>query len=152
MDTSEWVTSSIALAALLLSAATAYATWRWRVVDRRAAALTAYFHRNSEMAQVYVGGETLAVGYNLVVWNQGPGRAANVSFGAVNVNGDELRLLELQDGELPLSVLDPGARYPIPWLVEPRERGRHFRCRIDWTDGNGSHTVVVPLRRGETRL
>jgi hypothetical protein len=152
VTTSDWVTSAIALAAFAVSALTAYATWRWRVIDRRGAGMTVYFHRNSEMAKVHVGEETIPVGYNLVLWNRGPGVAREISAAAYNAEGVLLQLVDVEDHEFPLSVLEAGARYPIPWLLERKEQGRHFRCTVAWTDGNGRHEATLPLRRGETRL
>lgn len=147
---SDWVASSIALGALLVSALTAYLTWRWRVRDRRGADMTAYFHRNNEMAKVYIDEERLLVGYNLVLWNRGPGKASDVAFVAYNAAGTALQLRDVEPDEFPLSVLEAGARYPIPWALQNKEHGRHFRCDLEWRDGNGMQSVTLPLRRGET--
>jgi hypothetical protein len=152
VTTADWVSSGIALAAFATSALVAYFTWRWRIIDRRGADMTVYFHRNSEMAKVHVpSGEIQLVGYNLVLWNRGPSTATAVGFRVYNRDGQELSLVDLDDDEVPLSLLEAGARYPIPWLLPSKQTGRHFRCDLSWHDGNGDHALTIPLRRGETR-
>jgi len=150
MSVSDLMSNGIALAALGISGATAGLTWRWRIADRGGADMTVYFHRNSEMAKVRIGDEVRLVGYNVVLWNQGPAAATAVAFKAFNDRGDPLCLVDLDEEELPLSRLEAGARYPVPWLLATEEHGRHFRCSLAWEDHNGRHSIVLPLRRGET--
>jgi hypothetical protein len=150
MNISDWMSDGIAVAALGISGVTAALTWRWRVRDRGCADMTAYFHRNSEMAKVVVGDKVHLVGYNVVLWNRGPAAAAEVSFRAFDGCGNPLHLVDLDENELPLSRLEAGARYPVPWLLATENPGRHFQCSLSWGDPNGRHSIMLPLRRGET--
>jgi hypothetical protein len=150
MSVTDWISNAIALAALAASGVTAVLTWRWRISDRGSAEMTVYFHRNSEMAKVHTEGQVRLVGYNLVLWNRGPCAATKISFEVFNGTGAQMSLVDLDAHELPLSRLESGARYPVPWLLGSEEHGRHFRCSLYWEDGNGSHSITLPLRRGET--
>jgi len=150
---SEWLASTISMAALGVSSLTAYRSWRWRIKDRRSASLTAYFHRNGAMAQVRLpDGRDVEAGYNIVLWNRGPGAATNVTLTAFDANGTVLVLATVDPAEFPLSHLDADARYPVPWVLEPHRRERHFVCGLSWTDPNGTHERRLPVRRGETSL
>jgi hypothetical protein len=66
--------------------------------------------------------------------------------------------LSIEDGELPFARIDSGGKYPVqfaPDLKEFLESDNHrmvrrFDVLLRWTDGNGRHEKVVPLRRGQT--
>jgi hypothetical protein len=152
VDASAIVSSVIALVALLVSGVTAYRTWRWRVIDRRAAGMTLYFHRNTVPAKALIdNGEMRLAGYHLVLWNRGPGAASDVMLEALHADGSRIQLLSTAPDEFPLARLDADARYPIPWILQDvsRQNERRFRCELSWNDGNGAHHVALPLRRGE---
>jgi hypothetical protein len=150
MKSSDW----IALAALVVSLATASLTWWERWASRRRADVTAFLHWLPAKAAVAVGGSTVSVGYHLVLWNRGPARAADVSveiqqFGSGT--GQAVELTDAQEGELPLSGLEPGARYPIPWALGRDglqfAHERRFEAVLTWSDSR-RRTLHIPLRRG----
>lgn len=148
---SDWVGIIIAGLALGLSIFT------WAAQNRRLAALerradvSVYFHWLSSRARVAIPGrEDILVGYHLVVVNRGPAAAELVSLTIKDAEGRSLKLLGLDPNELPLSVLDVNGRYPIPFAYEPfTPAARRFEVSLTWSDGDGPHTRVVPLRRGQ---
>lgn len=152
MTPNEIIAAGISGAALIISAITAFLTWRWRITDRRRADVTVYFQRNDVPAKVLLpSGEMRAAGYHLVLWNRGPAIANKINFRAFDTKGCELTLLDVSEEELPLERLDSSVRYPIPWALEDikKQNERRFKCELSWRDRVGSHIVVVPLRRGQ---
>jgi hypothetical protein len=152
MDTSD----RIALVALLVSIATAgIAGWRSWSNERRAD-VSAYFRWLESRAEVVLpSGKKVTVGYHLILANRGPRRAEQVHVEVYRRRGSERQraeLTDLQPGELPLDVLDPGGRYPIPWaLGEDGLRfadDRRFEVEVTWRDGAGKESRCIPLRRG----
>lgn len=148
---SDWIGIIIAGLALGLSIFT------WTVQHRRQAALerradvSVYFHWLSSRARVAIPGrEDVLAGYHLVLVNRGPAAAEQVSLTIEDTDGRPLKLLDLYPNELPLTVLDVNGRYPIPFVYEPFTPGaRRFQVALTWSDGDGPHTRIVPLRRGE---
>lgn len=147
---SDWASVVIAGLALLLSvvslAIQGYRQW----IRGRRADVVVYFHWLPARAKVQVPGvgEVLA-GYHLVLENRGPATARAVGVELRDGAGQVLSLVDLEQDELPLSLLDSGARYPIPFTYQPfTPQSRRFEATISWTDGRGSHDRVVPLRRG----
>jgi hypothetical protein len=75
-------------------------------------------------------------------------------------SGDTVELAAVEDDEFPLRRLDAGGRYPIQFApVSPDFRSgderrvvRRFDLQLGWTDGNGKHEHIVPLRRGQARI
>ncbi|MGW4803515.1 hypothetical protein [Kitasatospora sp. NPDC004272] len=150
-----WLGTVIALAALLLSAVTAYRQHRLRGRQERAAEVTAYFHRTAEFAKVKLPDETVReAGYHLVVWNRGPAPATAVRVELAAADGDPVQLADLAPDEFPLARIDRDGRYPLPWLpVGTVHRGeRRFTVRLRWEDGNGPQERLLPLRKGQTSL
>ena len=148
---SEWIGVFIASLALALSAGTWFAQYRRQAMAERRADVTVFFHWLTEHAKVDLQrGEQLAAGYHLVLVNRGPATARSVSVSLTDAQDQALTLLDVGQDELPLPVLDPGVRYPIPWLYEPFQRhARRFEATLRWTDGDGEHERTVPLRRGQ---
>jgi hypothetical protein len=152
MDTGD----SIALAALVVSVATAgVAGWRSWSSGRRAE-VGAYFRWLESRAWVRLpSGEVITVGYHLVLVNRGPRRAEQVDVEVYRRRGSErqqTKLTDLQPGELPLDVLDPGGRYPIPWALGQDglefADDRRFEVEVTWRDRAGKQSRCIPLRRG----
>jgi hypothetical protein len=119
--------------------------------------VTAYFQWLLSKASVLLrSGDTISVGYHLVLANRGPHRAEKVNvkvyLSGQPVNRQEVVLADVVPGELPLEVLDSAGRYPIPWALG--ESGlefvdeRRFDVELKWVDANGSQARRVPLRRG----
>lgn len=153
MVTGESIALGTSVIAVLISLAAAYLSWRWRVEDTRGAEVTIYFHRNTEKAQVVTpSGKTRLVGYNLVIWNRGPSVAKDIELSVFDESGNEIHLLDVADDEFPLDCLDPGTRYPIPWIISHAGTRRRFRCSVTWWDDKGNHIRSLPLRRGQTSL
>jgi hypothetical protein len=151
--TGEGIALAAAVLAVLVSVTTAYLSWRWRMEDTRKAELTLYFHRNSEKAQVVTtSGKVRQVGYNLVIWNRGPSVAKDIELSVFDEDGSQLQLLDVAPDEFPLDCLDPGTRYPIPWVISHAAHRRRFRCSVTWWDNRGQHHRSLPLRRGQTSL
>lgn len=130
---------------------TAALTWQWRVRDIGRAEMTVYFHRNSEMAKVVVGGEVRLAGYNVVLWNQGPAAAAEVSFRAF------LTVAAIRCTWWTLTKMSYRSRgwrlelaIPSPGCWRPRSLDAIFNARCPGADRNGRHSIMLPLRRGET--
>jgi hypothetical protein len=100
------------------------------------------------------------VGYNLVIWNQGPAPARDVHVEVRLARGEAVRLASLEEDELPLARIDSAGKYPVqfaPDLDEFFEADNHpivrrFDILLRWTDGNGRHEKLVPLRRGQVDL
>jgi len=115
----------IALLALLVSVATA-ALQAWAtVVERRRADVTVRVERSPRAAPR----DNVAV--DLVIENRGPAGARDVRLAVRNADGTENADLE-DDGRLPLSLLDAGARYALPF----RYAGTwHGVARLTWRDG-----------------
>lgn len=149
MDASDW----IALAALTVSVTTAVYAWRRGLAAARRADVTAFLNWLPARAYLKVGESDITVGYHLVLWNRGPARATNVS---VSVHTAEhphkhVRLTDVRADEFPLSSLDPGARYPIPWALgedglESKDE-RRFLLKLTWSDST-DHAIEIPIRRG----
>jgi hypothetical protein len=147
--------------ALVVSIATAASAYLHRRRESRAANLTAYFHWNRELSRVDLpDGQSIGVGYNLVVWNQGPATAQDVRVEVLAPSGDAVELATVETGEFPLRRIDATGRYPIQFTpVSAQFRSgdklqvvRRFDVRLTWVDGNGRHQHVVPLRRGQTSM
>ncbi|MBE1551855.1 hypothetical protein GGC64_005942 [Mycobacterium sp. OAS707] len=147
----------IAFAALLVSLVTAAATWWMSRVKAKRAHVSAEFHWLREYAYITLpSGEESRVGYHLVLTNDGPHCATNVNVkvypGGRASDWKELVLTDVTPDELPLSVLDSGGRYPIPWALgkdgmECRNM-RRFEIELEWYDGHGKQTRRIPLRKG----
>jgi hypothetical protein len=123
--------------------------WWHRVRRERAADVTVYFHWLVAYSKVRLeNGEDREAGYNLVVWNQGPSAARNVAITIYDPAGNKRTWLI---AEFPLERLDPGARYPIPWVLDDDSQGKYRRFKVDiiWRDGNGARKETLPLRRGQ---
>jgi hypothetical protein len=127
----------------------------------RTANVTAYFHWNRELSRVDLdGGETVRVGYNLVIWNQGPATAHEVTATVRAPNGDDVDLSTVEENEFPLPRLDATGRYPIQFAPalsqfrsgDQRRVVRRFNVHLSWRDGNGHHQHLIPLRRGQTSM
>ena len=148
---SDWLGVFIAGLAFALSGATWFMQYRRQVQTELRADVTVSFHWLTNMAQVELPGrEPLSAGYHLVLANRGPAAAHSLSVELKDSRGRELTLLDVEPSELPLRVLDANGRYPIPFLYEPFTRhARRFEAKLNWTDGNGDHESVVPLRRGQ---
>ncbi|BDZ57656.1 hypothetical protein [Barrientosiimonas endolithica] len=148
---SQWLGIVIAAAALALSLYTLVTQeLRGRRAERRAD-MTVSFHWLTSRAYVELEGrEPVMAGYHLVLSNRGPAAATDVDVTLRDESGRQLRLLDVERGELPLAEMAAGARYPIPWAYEPfRQHSRRFEATLTWADGNGNQQRVVPLRRGQ---
>ncbi|MFJ3924419.1 hypothetical protein [Streptomyces sp. NPDC090022] len=151
-----WIGTVIALAALVLSAITAYVQHRNRKREVLEAQVTAYFHRTSDFAKIKLpDGSIRQAGYHLVIWNHGPAPAERVGIVVKDTEGGGV--VELADSppeEFPIARLDKDGRYPVPWLpVASAHRGaRRFTVHLSWHDGNGEQERLLPLRRGQTNL
>jgi hypothetical protein len=131
----------IALIALVVSIATAiYASW-WK---ERAANVGADFYWLPHLAEILLpSGETVEVGYHLVLHNRGPHRASNVNvkfYRFDKASGrTEVVLAAIEPAELPLEVLDIGVKYPIPWALGETgtdfRKERRFDVEMEWSDG-----------------
>jgi hypothetical protein len=150
MVTSDW----IALAALLVSVATAVLTVSWRLISLRRADVTAFLHWLPARTYIQTDSGEVSVGYHLILWNRGPARARKVSVRVAFMDGarpEALRLTDVREGELPLPQLDAGARYPIPWALGSdglaRADERRFILTLSWTDSR-PRTLSLPIRRG----
>jgi hypothetical protein len=148
---SDWIGVVIGGLALLLSGYTWVAQRRKQLLADRRADLTVSLHWLSVRAKVVVAGKgTYEAGYHAVLRNRGPASARDVDVKFADSAGRSLTLLDLAPGELPLSVLDVGGRYPIPWIYEPFTRHqRRFEAVLSWTDDGGRHERTIPLRRGQ---
>lgn len=146
----------IALAALVVSVVTAGVAWRNSRATERMADVSGYFHWLPSKASVLLpSGDTIYVGYHLVLANRGPHRAEQVDLKVYlrrrGSDRQEVVLADLESNELPLEVLDRGGRYPIPWALGNGLEfldERRFEVELTWMDGNGSHKRRIPLRRG----
>jgi hypothetical protein len=152
MDLSNW----IALGALVVSAATAGYAWHQGRTAARRADVTAFLNWLPARAYINVGGSEVSVGYHLVLWNRGPARARDVDVvvrSPGTAAGADLRLTDIRPDELPLSHLDAGARYPIPWALGAdglaMKDERRFVIHLSWTDSR-RQVVEIPVRRGNT--
>lgn len=148
-----WLGTVIALAALALSATTAYQQYRSRRRENRAAEVTAYFHRTERFARVKLpDGTVREAGYHLVLWNRGPAPATAVRVELAAADGSPVELADLGADEFPLARIDRDGRYPLPWLpVGDEHRGaRRFAVRLRWQDDNGPQERLLPLRKGQT--
>jgi hypothetical protein len=140
--------------AVLISLGTWLQQHLYRKAAEKRANVTVRFHWLTVQATVTPPGrEPLRAGYHLVLTNRGPATAREVDLEVKDAAGNTLTLLDLQDGELPLPVLDAGAEYPIPWLYEPFTRHqRRFSATVRWTDDAEGGSRYVPLRRGQTNV
>lgn len=155
----DWVNTIIAGAALAVSVVTAGISFLRNRRHSRTANVTAYFHWNQEKSRVDLPDRTIKVGYNLVIWNQGPATARDLDIEVRRPNGGApVRLASVEEGEFPLSRLDSGVRYPLQFAPDMPEfyeyskypTPRRFDLIIRWTDDNGRHERLIPLRRGKT--
>lgn len=148
---SNWLSTIFAGLAVLVSAGTWFAQRRHQSAAARRADVSVSFHWLTSRAKVVVPGrEPFLAGYHLVLENRGPASATNVNLVARSAEGAELELLDVGQGEFPLSRLDAGVRYPIPWIYEPFTRhARRFLVTVSWTDHEGAHEREFPLRRGQ---
>ena len=119
--------------------------------ESRAANLTAYFYWNRELSRVDLpDGQSIGVGYNLVVWNQGPATAQDVRVEVLAPSGDAVELATVETGEFPLRRIDATGRYPIQFApVSAQLRSgdklpviRRFDVRLTWVDGK----LTAPAR------
>jgi hypothetical protein len=155
---SDWLSTGIAGIALLISALTAISAWLRIRRESRGANVTAYFHWNREKSRVDLPDRKIHVGYNLVIWNQGPATALDVDLEVRRPSGEAVRLASLEEDELPLARIDRDGKYPVQFapdlqeFLQSHERPivRRFDILLRWTDGNGRHQKLVPLRRGQT--
>ena len=93
--------------ALVVSIATAASAYFHPRRESRAANLTAYFYWNRELSRVDLpDGQSIGVGYNLVVWNQGPATAQDVRVEVLAPSGDAVELATVETGEFPLRRID----------------------------------------------
>ena len=148
---SDWLGVLIAGLAFALSGTTWFTQHRRQVLAERRADVTVSFHWLTSKAQVTLPGrDPLTAGYHLVLANRGPAAARSLSLELRDSTSHELTLLDLEPDELPLRVLDANSQYPIPFLYEPFTRhARRFEATLTWTDGQGGHERVIPLRRGQ---
>src|SRR5690242_2115228 len=152
MGTSDW----IALAALVVSVGTAAATLWQRHRAQRRADVTAFLHWLPARAPIRIGDGSVSVGYHLVLWNRGPARARDVDVSVLFVADGSEEVLPLTDttpDEFPLTLLESGARYPVPWALGQdglaRADERRFVLLLSWRDSR-SRTLRIPIRRGNT--
>jgi hypothetical protein len=157
---SDWITTTLAGIALVVSIWTAVVAHLRHRRESRTASLTAYFHWNREKSRVDLPDHRIHVGYNLIVWNQGPATACNVQLEVGLPGAGPERLIGVDHDEFPLARIDRGGKYPVqfaPDLPEFLDAERHpmvrrFDVLLRWTDGNGQQEKVVPLRRGQSDL
>jgi hypothetical protein len=152
MAASDWANVSVASAAFVISAATAWTSYRHRQEDVRRADVTVYFHWLTEFAEIKLAdGTELPAGYHVVIWNRGPASAEDVGLIVRDDVGHELTFLDVASGEFPLKRMDSGGKYPIPWLLSDKaaQDRRRFNAELTWKDGNGPQHHSVPLRRGQ---
>jgi hypothetical protein len=157
----DWIAIIIAGIALLVSVMTAADAYLHRRRESRSANLTAYFHWNRELSRVdLANGHTFGVGYNLVIWNQGPATAHEISAIIHTPDGEVVELATMETGEFPLRRIDATGRYPIQFAPtsqrfrsgDDRPVVRRFTVKLSWRDGNGHHEHLIPLRRGQTSM
>lgn len=151
------VATGIALISLLVSVATVADGYLRRQREEKSADVGARFVWLRTYTKVKRSdGVVKEVGYNLVLRNDGPARADDVTIEIWSLHRDELgrrqeRLLDVAPDEFPLR-LDPGVLYPIPFELE-REyspKPRRYVIALHWRDGAGEHVREVTLRRGQT--
>jgi hypothetical protein len=154
----DWLSTTIAGIALLVSVLTAAAAFLQNRRRSRTADVTAYFFRNHVEARVDLPDRAIHVRYNLVICNQGPATANNVELEVRRPGRDDaVSLASVEDGEFPLARIDRGGKYPVqfaPNIEEFFDNKRHplvrrFDVVLRWTDDNGPHEKLVPLRRGQ---
>jgi len=119
----------------------------------RRASVNAYFHRfGTEPLMVNTSHGPRWSYYTFVLENSGLAPAESVNFEIFDDNDNPVGFVDLKPGELPIRVLGPGGRYPIPWVLidESQEARRFFRAILTWTDGVGSQRTEIPLRRAPT--
>lgn len=157
MTAFELWTIVISGSALLVSIITAV----WVGFGARRAAkradVTAYFHWLTATARIRLpDGSEMNTGYHLVLRNRGPANAREVTVKVAQPDGGELQLVSIDPNELPLSILDAGSRYPIPFVLaggvhEGRSGYRRFVVTLTWRDDRRQiNTKRIPLRRGQT--
>jgi len=155
---SNWLSTAIAAVALLVSVLTAAAAYVRAGRESRTANVTAYFHWNQEKSRVDLRDRKIHVGYNLVVWNQGPATATDIHLEVRRPGAEVVRLASIEQGEFPLARIDSSGKYPVQFAPELKEFFesddhpvvRRFDVLLHWSDGNGRHETMVPLRRGQT--
>jgi hypothetical protein len=157
---SDWITTTVAGVALVVSIWTAAAAYLRSRRESWTANLTAYFHWNREKSRVDLSDRKIHVGYNLVLWNQGPATASDVHLEVRRPKAAAVHLASIDDDEFPLARIDRGGKYPVqfaPDLPEFLDADNHpmvrlFDVLLRWKDGNGQQEKLVPLRRGQTDL
>lgn len=143
--------------AILVSAGTAVSVALGARRAAKRAQVTAYFHWLTASARVTLpsGGYT-QTGYHLVLRNRGPADAREVTVSVAGTDGAKLPLIAVGRDEFPLSVLDSGGRYPIPFALagdvhEGPSGYRRFMVTLTWRDGRRKlNCRRIPLRRGQT--
>lgn len=154
---SSWLGVIIAGLALAISGITFVMTHQDQRRESQTARLTAYFHWNREKSRVDLPDRTIHVGYNLVVWNQGPAAARHIHLEVRRPGGEPVRLASVDADEFPLSLIDRDGRYPVQFAPDleaffnskDHPMIRRFEIRLRWTDGRGEREKIVPLRRGQ---
>jgi hypothetical protein len=154
---SEWLSTVVAGCALVVSLLNAIVANRRYHREQRTAHLTAYFSNNRSKSRVDMPDRRIHVGYNLVIWNQGPATARGVCLEVRRPTGQVVDLVSVEDGEFPLSRIDRDGRYPVQFAPKMREFFeadahaviRRFDVLLSWIDDNGSNEKVIPLRRGQ---
>jgi hypothetical protein len=157
---SDWISTTIAGIALVVSVVTAVAAQLRNRRESRTANLTAYFHWNREKSRVDLPTHKIHVGYNLVIWNQGPATASRIDLEIRRPAFGPVHLASIDDDEFPLPRIDRGGKYPVqfaPDLPEFLDADNHrmvrrFDVLLRWEDGNGRQERLIPLRRGQTDL
>ncbi|GGM90631.1 hypothetical protein ACFFX1_37305 [Dactylosporangium sucinum] len=157
---SNWVSAVIAGLALAVATATFVAARLEKRQESRTARLTAYFHWNREKSRVDLPDRKIHVGYNLVIWNQGPAMARDIRLEVRRPRDSKIiNLASVDEDEFPLSIIDRDGRYPVQFAPELEEFFnsnehpivRRFEVTLRWTDGRGEQERIVPLRRGQVR-
>ena len=142
---SDWISTTIAGVALVVSIWTAAAAYLRSRRGSRTANLTAYFHWNREKSRVDLSDRKIHVGYNLVLWNQGPATASDVHLEVRQPKAAAVRLASIDDDEFPLARIDRGGKYPVQFApdlpeflhADNRPMVRRFDVLLRWKDGNG---------------
>jgi hypothetical protein len=115
---------------------------------------------NREKSRVDLSDRKIHVGYNLVLWNQGPATASDVHLEVRRPKAAAVRLASIDDDEFPLARIDRGGKYPVQFApdlpqfldADNHPMVRRFDVLLRWQDGNGQQEKRVPLRRGQTDL
>ena len=132
-------------------AGTWFAQRQYQSAAQRRADVAVSFHWLTARAKVVIPGrEPLCAGYHLILDNRGPALATDVNLVVQDADGTQLTLLDIAPSEFPLSRLDAGVRYSIPWLYEPfTPHARRFIFTVTWNDEAGPQEWELRLRRGQ---